>query len=88
MILFTFLTLVTKIHNEINLSNNSRCKETCFQECFQLTYEFQPSPRTDSNLPVVLLSVHWSGHQARQIFTNYRHHLSQGLPKFIANLSG
>ncbi len=60
--------------------------EKRFQERFRLTFDFQPFPRVDPNLPVVLLPPIWSGHQARQIFTNYRHHLSQGLPQFIANL--
>lgn len=61
--------------------------EKRFKERFQLTFDFQPFPRIDPNLPAVLLPPTWSGHQARQIFTHYRHHLSQGLPDFIANLN-
>lgn len=60
--------------------------EARFRERCQLTFAFHPFPRIDPNLPVGLLPPQWSGHQARQILTRYRHRLSQGLPKFIANL--
>lgn len=60
--------------------------ESRFKERFQLTFDFQPFPRIDPNLPVALLPPLWSGHQARQIFNHYRHHLNQGLPEFINNL--
>lgn len=71
----------------INFGNGAlNSAEARFQERFQLTFDFQPFPRIDPNLPVALLPPVWVGHQARQIFANYRHHLNQGLPHFIANL--
>ncbi len=60
--------------------------EKCFMERFQLTFDFQPFPRRDPNLPVALLPSVWSGHEARTIFTQYRQFLSEGLSEFIIDL--
>ena len=60
--------------------------ETRFQQRFWLTFDFQPFPRKDPNLPLVLLPTVWSGHRARQIFRHYREYLNRGLPEFFANL--
>lgn len=61
--------------------------ESRFKERFQLTFDFQPFPRIDPNLPITLLPPVWSGHQARQVFSHYRLYLSQGLPQFFTSLS-
>lgn len=61
--------------------------EDRFRERFQLTYEFQPFPRLDPNLPCDLLPAGWPGHDAREIFTDYRQRLQAGLPQFFDNLS-
>lgn len=55
----------------------------CFVQRFWLTYDFQPFPRKDPNLPQELLPNNWVGTAARQLFTNYRHLLSQGMGTFI-----
>lgn len=65
-------------HGSVNLS-----QADCFVRRFWLTYDFQPFPRKDPNLPKVLLPDNWIGFAARQLFTNYRRLLSQGMGDFI-----
>ena len=54
---------------------------------FRLTFDFQPFPRQDPNLPTVLLPELWSGFAARRLFTTYRLKLNEGLPEFFAGLA-
>lgn len=60
--------------------------EERFVTRFELTFEFQPFPRKDPNLPAVLLPKDWSGFKARDLFTVYRSKLNAGLPEFFTNL--
>ena len=60
--------------------------EKCFPRRFWLTFDFQPFPRKDPNLPTVLLPDDWSGHRARQLFLQYRQILSDGMGNFIDQL--
>ncbi|MCG8346820.1 MAG: hypothetical protein MI924_03435 [Chloroflexales bacterium] len=57
--------------------------EDCFVRRFWLTYDFQPFPRKDPNLPMELLPDNWIGASARNLFTNYRRLLSRGMGDFI-----
>ncbi|MEM7801019.1 MAG: PaaX family transcriptional regulator C-terminal domain-containing protein [Chloroflexota bacterium] len=57
-----------------------------FLNRFMLTFEFQPFPRIDPNLPTVLLPEDWSGFAARRLFTAYRLKLNQGLDRFFTEL--
>ena len=61
--------------------------EERFHLRFMLTYDFQPFPRKDPNLPTVLLPENWSGYAARRLFTSYRLKLNEGIPQFIENLN-
>lgn len=61
--------------------------EQSFQESFWLTYDFQPFPRKDPNLPLALLPSHWPGHRARQLYSEYRELLREQMPRFFKNLS-
>jgi phenylacetic acid degradation operon negative regulatory protein len=61
--------------------------ERCFVRRFWLTYDFQPFPRKDPNLPAALLPEPWVGHAARQLFTGYRRLLSSGMGDFIDELA-
>ena len=61
--------------------------EERFKLRFMLTYDFQPFPRKDPNLPTVLLPENWSGYAARRLFTAYRLKLNEGIPQFIGNLN-
>lgn len=67
-------------------SNTSDDPEFRFQESLWLTFDFQPFPRNDPNLPITLLPQHWSGHTARQIYTDYRQVLRQGMQTFFEEL--
>lgn len=67
-------------------TNGVETPEKRFQQRFWLTYDFQPFPRKDPNLPLVLLPPVWSGHTARQVFHHYRQYLAQGLPEFFVSL--
>ncbi len=60
--------------------------EERFRTRFMLTFDFQPFPRKDPNLPTVLLPEDWSGFAARRLFTAYRLKLNEGLPHFFQNL--
>ena len=60
--------------------------ETRFYTRFMLTFDFQPFPRKDPNLPTILLPEDWSGYAARRLFTAYRLKLNEGLPQFFQNL--
>lgn len=71
--------------NAIDISDVS--VEERFKLRFLLTYDFQPFPRKDPNLPTVLLPEDWSGYAARRLFTAYRLKLNAGIPQFIENLS-
>ena len=61
--------------------------EERFRVRFMLTFEFQPFPRKDPNLPTALLPPNWSGFEARHLFTTYRKKLNEGLPIFFDKLS-
>lgn len=61
--------------------------EVCFVRRFWLTYDFQPFPRKDPNLPAELLPSPWAGGAARQLFTGYRRLLSLGIGDFIDELA-
>ncbi len=60
--------------------------EERFRTRFMLTFEFQPFPRQDPNLPTILLPKDWPGFDARRLFTAYRLKLNEGLPEFFQNL--
>lgn len=60
---------------------------SCFVRRFWLTYDFQPFPRKDPNLPPELLPDPWVGHAARQLFTAYRRLLSYGMGDFVDELA-
>lgn len=60
--------------------------EDRFWARFWLTFDFQPFPRLDPNLPTVLLEPDWSGYTARRLFTYYRVQLNDGLPEFFNEL--
>jgi phenylacetic acid degradation operon negative regulatory protein len=60
--------------------------EDRFCNRFMLTFDFQPFPRKDPNLPTVLLPEDWPGYRARRLFTSYRLKLNEGLPEFFARL--
>jgi len=61
--------------------------EHCFVRRFWLTYDFQPFPRRDPNLPPELLPKPWAGHAARQLFAGYRRLLSLGMGDFVDELA-
>jgi phenylacetic acid degradation operon negative regulatory protein len=61
--------------------------EMCFVRRFWLTYDFQPFPRKDPNLPRDLLPDPWVGYTARQLFTHYRRLLSLGMGDFVDELA-
>ena len=68
------------------LANNEKdafSPQACFAKRFWLTFDFQPFPRKDPNLPTVLLPEDWSGYRARQLFLDYRQLLSNGMQEFI-----
>lgn len=60
--------------------------EERFRTRFLLTFDFQPFPRKDPNLPTILLPEDWPGFTARRLFTAYRFKLNEGLPQFFQNL--
>jgi phenylacetic acid degradation operon negative regulatory protein len=60
--------------------------EQRFTKRFWLTFDFQPFPRKDPNLPAELLPKNWIGHTARELFTHFREVLNEGLPSFFTNL--
>ncbi len=68
----------TEKNDMLNLSS-----EACFVRRFWLTYDFQPFPLKDPNLPTVLLTPDWIGFRARQLFDNYRQLLSSEANHFI-----
>lgn len=57
--------------------------ERRFVRRFWLTYDFQPFPRRDPNLPPALLPTPWVGTAARQLFSGYRRLLSHDLGEFL-----
>lgn len=57
--------------------------EACFVRRFWITYDFQQFPRKDPNLPLELLPPDWAGLKARQLLTDYRRLLSQGMGNFV-----
>jgi phenylacetic acid degradation operon negative regulatory protein len=61
--------------------------ERCFVRRFWLTYDFQPFPRKDPNLPRELLAEPWAGSTARQLFVAYRRLLSLGMGDFMDELA-
>ncbi len=66
--------------------SNGRLKlspDDCFVRRFWLTYDFQPFPLKDPNLPVALLSADWIGLTARQLFDDYRQLLSTYANQFV-----
>ncbi len=65
----------------------SPAPDICFVRRFWLTYDFQPFPRKDPNLPPELLPSPWAGNAARQLFTGYRRLLSIGIGDFIDELA-
>ena len=60
--------------------------EARFAKRFWLTFDFQPFPRKDPNLPANLLPANWIGHTARDLFTQFRQTLNEGLPQFFMEL--
>jgi phenylacetic acid degradation operon negative regulatory protein len=62
--------------------------DTCFVQRFWLTYDYQPFPRKDPNLPPELLPAPWVGHAARDLFTRYRQLLGHGMGSFLDDLMG
>ncbi len=57
--------------------------EACFTHRFWMTYFFQPFPRKDPNLPASLLAPDWIGHQAWQLFSNYRQLMDHYIDGFL-----
>ncbi|MFK7804532.1 MAG: PaaX family transcriptional regulator C-terminal domain-containing protein [Anaerolineae bacterium] len=68
------------------LDINSMSAEERFRMRFMLTFEFQPFPRKDPNLPAALLPENWSGYAARRLFVFYRYKLNKGLSTFFQDL--
>ena len=54
-----------------------------FTQRFWLTYDFQPFPRKDPNLPAELLPTNWIGGQAWQLFFEYRQLLDLYVDDFL-----
>lgn len=81
-----YATFVARWQPEFEQNNETLSPETRFKKRFRLTFDFQPFPRKDPNLPPTLLPANWSGYQAHHIFRSYRHQLSKNLPAFFANL--
>ncbi len=75
-----------RVEPELNLLHKLPVQQR-FHLRFMLTYDFQPFPRKDPNLPTVLLPENWSGFAARRLFTAYRLKLNEGVPEFFENLS-
>lgn len=65
--------------------NNHQC-EIQFLKRFQLTFDFQPFPRKDPNLPLNLLPPDWQGHEARTLFRELRSVYNEGLPAFMTGI--
>lgn len=57
-----------------------------FIKRFQITFDFQPFPRKDPNLPLDLLPDDWQGHEARRIFRELREVYNVGLPAFMTGV--
>lgn len=57
-----------------------------FADYIQLTYDFQPFPRKDQNLPLNLLPPEWQGQEARRIFRELRTVFNEGLPAFMTGV--
>lgn len=68
------------------LSADNEAVKARFLKRFQLTFDFQPFPRRDPNLPLNLLPADWQGHDARHIFRDLRVQLNQGLPAFMTGV--
>jgi phenylacetic acid degradation operon negative regulatory protein len=60
--------------------------EECFVRYFQVTNAFQPFPRKDPHLPMVLLPPNWIGFTARQLFDNYRQLVEPYTTDFITKI--
>ena len=73
-------------HRLDRLAISDMSAEDRFRTRFMLTFEFQPFPRKDPNLPAVLLPENWSGFTARHLFLDYRLKLNEGLPAFFKRL--
>jgi phenylacetic acid degradation operon negative regulatory protein len=69
-------------------SLDSAALEQQFLKRFQLTFDFQPFPRIDPNLPLELLPPVWQGHAARRLFRELRSILNEGLPAFMTGILG
>ncbi len=63
--------------------NSDLSPDECFVRRFWLTYDFQPFPRKDPNLPATLLPPNWIGLTARQFFDEYRQLLGIYANQFI-----
>ena len=72
-----------KFASVANKGKDAFSREACFAKRFWLTFDFQPFPRKDPNLPAMLLPDDWSGYRARQLFLDYRQLLSNGMQEFI-----
>lgn len=73
-------------HLEKGTTGASRQAEERFIKRFQLTFDFQPFPRKDPNLPLDLLPPAWQGHEARRIFQELRTIYNEGLPAFMTGI--
>lgn len=67
-------------------SSNEDLTKQRFIKRFQLTFDYQPFPRKDPNLPLNLLPADWQGHEARRIFRDLRAVYNEGLPAFMAGV--
>ncbi len=71
-------------YEQCNLQGNGKlAADECFVRRFWLTYDFQPFPLKDPNLPTTLLSPDWIGFRARQLFDDYRQLLGPATNQFI-----
>jgi phenylacetic acid degradation operon negative regulatory protein len=60
--------------------------EARFVKRFWLTFDFQPFPRKDPNLPSDLLPANWIGHTARDLFIRFRQLLNEELPQYFMDM--
>lgn len=82
-----FLARHAPAHAALRAAAGALDPERCFVRRFWLTYDFQPFPRRDPNLPRALLPDPWAGHAARELFGAYRALLGSGMGGLMDELA-
>lgn len=72
--------MITNGHRD---QGQGRSAAACFTRRFWMTYDFQPFPRKDPNLPAELLPDNWIGREAWQLFFDYRRLLDTHVNDFL-----